>query len=244
MKRPFSILCLPLALAVSVGAQGATRLSGALDGFYSGQWSGGSSNTFGGGGQMLVSFAQPGLNLQLSGSGATISSGGLSANAWVGDADFFWRDAKGSFGASVAHGSVGISIFSADITAYGGFGEWFPTRNLTLRMKGGGITGDASGSYGGVGGEFYFGPNASTDVEYTYISLSGLTIHTGSAGANMQFLNEVPLALRIAYDFTSTSGVTASGVSVSLRYRFGAGGSLVESDRNGPLTWNGALSLL
>ena len=219
-------------------------MSGSLAAAYSrAQGGGSSSNSFGGEAQALVAFANPGLNLQFSGGDETTSGGG-SLNTWVADGDFFWRDGKGSFGASVAHGSLSTGWLSADITAYGGFGEWYARRDLTRRIKGGGFSGDTSGQYGAVGAEYYWGGNLGLFADYTYVRLIGHSVSNVSGGVEWLVSRELPLSLRVGGDFSSGGGVNTTGFSVKLIYRFGLSGSLVDLDRTGPTPWNGALSAL
>jgi len=218
------------------------QISGAVNAGYTHTQSDGEGvNGFGGGGAVLVSLSNPGVNFQLSGGGSRTSASGVDVDTWVADADVFWRDRKGAIGASVAYGSADVFGLSADVTGYGIFGEWYASRWMTLRFNGGGFSGDLKGWYGGGGGEFYLFKNAAIDVEFDYLhptSSSLSDLKTAGLGVEYLFSESLPISLRLSYDHAWSTGVDANSFGIALRYRIGAGGALVDIDRTGPARWN------
>lgn len=233
-----------ILLIATQSASAATRVSALIDAQWdrAGNGPAGNSNAFGGSGMMLLSFDQPGANLQLGGGAATTLSGG-SGTLWAGDADLFWRDSKGAIGASVSHGSIDVDGLNAKLTAYGGFGEWYASNHLTLRFKGGSFSGDASGYYGGGGAVYYIHPYAGLFAEGSYVHMTGLSAWTGGGGVEFMLSSQVPLSIRAGSSYTTSQGAHSTAFFVGLAYRFHLGGTLTDMDRTGPVTWNGAMPL-
>ncbi len=225
-------------------ARAATRLSATADVGWqrAGNGPAGNTNSIAGSGSVLLSFGQPGANLQIGGGGAKAFSGG-SGTLWLGDADLFWRDSKGVVGASVSHGSIAVAGLNPSLTAYGGFAEWFASDRFTMRLKGGGFSGDASGYYGGAGAEFYIHPFAGLFAEGDYVHMTGLSTWTGGGGVEFMLSSSVPLSIRAGSSYTTAPGAHSTAFFVGLKYRFGLGGTLIDMDRSGPVSWNGAMSL-
>lgn len=233
-----------LVAGVLSTAGAAAGVSGVIGADYDRTGSPGDAlNSFGGSGQLLLSFNEPGLNLQLGGGGAKAFTGDAST-VWIGNADFFWRDARGTFGTSVSHGSFQFGDVSPSLTAFGSFGEWYATERLTLRLKAGALTGSYSGTYGGAGAAFYLHRYASLFAEGDYMSMKDVTGWTGTAGVELLLSRRVPLSLRAGTSYSTTEGSSTTSFFVSVRFRINVTGPLVELDRSGPISWNGGLSLL
>ncbi len=242
MRRIASLFAVLMIACPSAGA--ATRVSAMADVQWerAGNGPAGNTNSIAGSGAMLFSFGQPGANLQIGGGGANAFSGG-SGTLWVGDADLFWRDSKGVIGASVSHGSLDIAGLNPSLTAYGGFAEWYTSDRFTLRLKGGGFNGDASGYYGGTGAVFYIHPFAGLFAEGEYVHMTGLSSGTGGGGIEFKLSSRSPLSIRAGSSYTTAQGMHSTAFFVGLKYHFGLEGTLIETDRTGPVSWNGAMSL-
>lgn len=241
--RRFAAVCVGLLVACP-NAGAATKISAVVGAEWdrAGDGPARNTNSAGGSGSMLFAFGEPGLNLQLGGAAAT-SFSGRSSRVWLADADVFWRDDKGVLGASISHGSIKIGGINEELTAYGGFAEWYASQVLSVRFKGGGISGDVSGYYGGVGAEYYIHPSAALFAEGDYVRVRGTAAWTGCGGVEVLLSRNVPLSIRAGSSYTTSEGSHSTSFFLGLKYRFHLGGTLTDIDRNGPVAWNGGLSL-
>ncbi|MDE2184595.1 MAG: hypothetical protein KGJ78_16365 [Alphaproteobacteria bacterium] len=242
MRKTLIIVTAGATIASAQLALADMQYSGSLAGMFESATSAGATvHSYGGGGQFLVSFDQPGFNVQVSGAGATADTG-TSTTMWFGDGDVFWRDPKGTFGASVSHASLSAGYLNAKVTSYGAFGEWYLLHDLTLRIKGGAFSGDASGEYGGAGAEYFPLRDFGLSADYTYVNTTGHSASVIGAGAEYLVSEDLPLSVRIGYDRASGYGATAETFSLQVKYSFGLSGSLIDWSHRGPISWNGALS--
>jgi hypothetical protein len=205
-----------------------------------------SANAWGAQNQGLISFALPGFNLQLDLAETRTQSSGFSIDDFHGAFSGFWRSAFGTIGATFAHeSSSGVSVSS-----YGAFAEWYAAPKLTFRLKGGGGDGSifglaalsSSGGYGGAGVGYYPNRNVEVSLDYTYLTTSGVDVQSYGGALRWQFDTSLPLSMNLGYQhLSSNAGVDGNEVMFSLSYRYGAPGSLLRSDRMGPVDWTAAL---
>lgn len=255
MKYSTIIMLVGLGFAIpqcAWASQGVPELRGSLDTDYTNtKVAGATVATYGGGGDLLVSFPDWGIGLQGGGVYDTLNGKGWSANLWGANSHAFWRDADGMLGASFGYSSLSIASLNADARMYGAFGEYYATDYLTFRAKGGAVNGSiekvsghADGGYAGVGAGYYFLPDFRVNLKGDYVSIN--SIHFATMGASTEYLvsREIPLSISVGYLYTAmTGGSHTNTFMVGLKYRFGPDGSLVEQDRTGPVVWNGLLDL-
>jgi hypothetical protein len=228
-----------MVIMTSAVAAADQHVTGAVDfGFSNAGKLGVKGDDWSGGIAALYSYDH--LNIQLDGSYDRLDpSVGPGLNLWDMDASVFWRDRAGTLGATVAYGSISQAPGSVQVVSYDAFGEWYATRSLTLRAKGGGFTGGGTtqGWHAGTSGEFY--PLADLGVTIDYSYLNGGGGHTHNIGADVEYLisHEYPLSIGAGYEHSSLGSINA--FLIKLRYRFGIEGTLVGIDRNGPVSWDG-----
>jgi hypothetical protein len=240
MKYSTILISIGIGLAVAQGAWADTTFSGALGGGYTWQTvKDVNINLYDGSGSVLATFGNSGFNAQLGGGYANQEIEGHSFGTWSFNGLVFWRDIKGAIGVNASYNSMDISGTNFGYENYGLFGEWYAMNDLTLRIRGGGISGehDVSGAYGAAGGEYYITPDLGLNVDAGYNNLSGIHWATAYAGAEYLILHEYPLSVSLGYQFVGYTGIPGMhGVMVRLNYRFGLSGSLIELDRSGPIT--------
>lgn len=205
------------------------------------------ANSFGGNGSLLASFANPGVNVQLDVGGERLRVDGENSKGWSGALDGFWRDSKGVFGVTAAHG-VPQWADGMHNTSYGVFGEWYFWPELTLRGNGGwsklNANGESrSGGFVGLAAEYYFIPDLGFTLGGDYTSLKGQNIKSTHVATEYQLFRSFPLSLRASYDYQKFGQTNTSAYMFRLKYRFGGSGALVEMDRSGPVEWTGASPL-
>ena len=257
MKLRYAALVLCAALPFVSGANAFdvydVNISGIVGGGYARTT--GDIDLLAGGGAALFSFGKPGFQAQLSADNKHYSASGVTGDLTSITGDFFWRDGKGAIGASVSYhrASAGTSFYgtyyggSVSAESYGAFGEWYVKRYLSLRVKGGGYSGDFSGAYGGAGFGIYPWSNLSVNASYNYLSLNGGG-NEHQIGANVEYLpmRSLPLSISVGYTYDKyNGGGSANTYGIVLKYRFGnpRDDSLTGWDRSGPTQWNGALPL-
>jgi hypothetical protein len=232
-------LAFALTLAVPMAASADQHVTGALDlGFSNAGQLGVKGDDWSGGIAALYSYDH--FNTQIDGSYDRLEpSVGSGINLWDMDASFFWRDRKGTLGATVAYGSISQIPGSVQVLSYGAFGEWYAAHDLTLRVKGGGFNGGSGieGWHAGTSGEFYPLDDLGITIDYSYLNGGGGHIH--NIGADVEYLisHEYPLSIGAGYQHTGLGNINA--FLIKLRYRFGLEGTLVGIDRNGPVSWDG-----
>lgn len=253
MKLRTATLCLCSALAFMVAAN-AVEYSGLVGAGYHHMTD---TDITAGGGAALFSFGNPGFQAQLDASNEHYAEKGVTGDLTTVTGDFFWRDAKGSIGASLSYHRISAGAYgyyyggSEDVVSYGAFGEWYFNRWLSLRVKGGGYSGDLSGEYAGAGFRLYPLPNLALNASYDYLSLNGPYGSGGNADqigtyAEYMPMRSMPVSIAASYSYSKFSGGdSANTFGVVLIYRFGnpRDHSLSGWDRNGPIQWNGALPL-
>jgi len=146
--------------------------------------------------------------------------------------------AAGFYGNNTWIKAVGVTTTYGD---YGLVGEYYPTADFTVRLRGGAVNweGMDGGQLGG-GISFYLVPNVSLNLDAVHLGVSSLHRTTYNVGAEYQPFESFPLAISAAYNYTqynagNSSCICGGGVMFRLTYRFGNGTTLVERDRNGPL---------
>lgn len=212
----------------------------------------GNLNGFSGRGDFLISFANPGFHIQLSGGDEHIDASGGSADIVDISGNVFWRDRMGTLGASVAYHRLSANASFGGIRAsgattaesYGAFGEYYFTRSLTLRIKGGAFSGDFEGYYGGGSASLYPGNNMAVSVEYDYVSLKHEG-HSSRPGASFEILPYEPWPATITFNYARETEYGGDNIfGVVLKWHFGANDNDLRAwDRTGPVQWNGTLKV-
>jgi len=219
---------------------------------------GGSANDFGGEAGGIVPFGG-GFSGQVAGGYHSIDAnhGGGTLNSYDIGGAVAWSSDMGRIGGNVAYADVSGGGVNGSITNYGAFGEYYANDQFTLGLRGGGVTLQGSGAFGGlhgsgstsggyVGGEVvgYVTPDVdiSGQVEYTGIKQGSQT--KLGIDAEWLFSEEIPISGWVGYDYASISGGGVSAdtntVSVGLRYYIGGNGSLVQRHRSGVDGWGSA----
>jgi len=245
-KRTLALVgvCIPFAAASSQ----AVDIGGIAGAGYA--HSSGVSEWAGAGGA-LFAFGNPGFQAQIDAGDEHILVSHVSGDLLHAGGDVFWRDGKGTFGASVTYyslsGGTGSWLFNAKASAesYGLFGEWYTTRWLSLRLAGGRYSGDFSGEYGGAGVGLYPLPDLQLTGTFDYVTLHGgghASVYSG--GAEYMPFRSIPVSVAAEYA-RETGGGSSNTISIVLKYRFGGatGAPLVGWDRRGPVQWNAALPI-
>lgn len=200
-------------------------------------------------GSLLYTADNPGFGFQLDGQDSFYY--GLrhnDAHLWSAGGSVFWRDAKGTVG-------VSGSYFSSDapaapffagktsIESYGAFGEYYPFKNLTLQLKGGGTSGPAglASYFAGGGIVFYDGPDLAVHANFNFTSFtSGQDWSDYDVGAEYLPFNSVPVSITVGYDHAIVAGVGyTSTIYAGLKYHFGSGRVLSDYHRTGPAEYTG-----
>ncbi|MDR3525822.1 MAG: hypothetical protein P4L57_00980 [Rhizomicrobium sp.] len=243
-------LCAGLPLVVCAHAVDISGLAGVGYGRVTG-----GVNEYGGDGAALFSFGNSGFQAQISGGDTHAQTKSISADSAHISADIFWRDPKGSFGTTLSYHriSAGISAYgisgrgNANAESYGAFGEWYASRWLTLRFKGGGYNGDADGAYAGGGLGLYLGRNLVLNGTYDYVTMNGAG-HLSTAGTSLEFMPYQPWPFSTAIQYSratqSGGGKSTDVIGFVLKFRLGQSDMDLRSwDRKGPTQWNGALAI-
>ena len=185
----------------------------------------------------------PNWNVQGDAAYDTLNATGASGHtATVGGAAF-WAGTHGRLGATVAYNEFGVSSTLTHFTTYGAFGVLYASNQVTVGLKGGGLSGAGStASYGG--GEIigYATPNVAISG-----AIDGLTTgstHFSSYGVRGEMLPApaTPVSLFGGYTYQAIGPIHFNVYSVGLKVYFGGpkGESLVDRHRTGVETWGTA----
>jgi hypothetical protein len=201
-------------------------------------------------GALAYTFDDPGFGVQLDAQDNFYFGTKYDlAHLWTAGGSVFFRDNKGTIGLSGSYFSVDapaapIFIGKESVESTGFFGEYYPSRNLTLEMKGGktwGPLGLAS-YYGGAGLTYYEAPDLAFHVEGNFTSFTAANNWTDfNASVEYMPFDSIPMSFSAGYDHTLVSGFTgnASTFFAGIKYHFGAGHVLGEYDRTGPVQYTG-----
>ena len=152
----------------------------------------------------------------------------------------FWQAAKGRIGLTAGYNQLGASGTNFNYEDYGAFGELYATNQITLGIKGGGLTGSGlHASY--FGGEIvgYAMPNLALTGTYDYLSVSGG--HISAYGASVEYLisEKTPFSITGGYTYTDAgSGFHLNTWMIGAKFYFGGKGTtLVDHHRSGAEVW-------
>jgi hypothetical protein len=244
-------LAAALALACSPAAA-QHDFTGLLDGGYayrtrSGGGSG-SANEASVHGAGLFTLDNPGFAVQLEGGDDFLELHGRQQQMWSAGGDIFWRDGKGTFGVSGLYSQIGGPAppwFGQKTSSETGgiFGEYYVFEDLTLQIKGGGSTGSAESSayFGGGGFTFYDSPDLALHAEGSVSTFTAGRDWT-DANASLEYrpFASLPFSVYGGYDWSSFSTMgSVSTVFAGLKIHFGAGRTLLQEQRMGPVEWTG-----
>ncbi len=179
-----------------------------------------------------------------------VSSGGSSIDLWGIGGSLFWAPPMGRAGATFQYANFGVSGFNVNTYSYGVFGEYFASPNITVGLKGGGLTlsnsGSESGGYVSAALIGYIIPDVAITPFVDYTSISSLDTTNFGIGAEWLVSHAIPIAIFGGY---TRSHINISGLgsgdtntfTIGLRiYTNGNGNTLVERHRNGTLGWAGS----
>jgi hypothetical protein len=194
------------------------------------------------------------------------------ATDWKYGGDVFWRDHVGMIGFNGTAESTNADISTSVVTttaiingkttvsppvlsvtttrqnveSVGMFGEFFVLPQLTLRGKGGWITGDYAGYYGDSSVVYYPYRQLAIGLSADYVRTEH-TFGTKSATASLEYLPipSMPFSLALQYTYAQNDGSTINShggeniLGGVLRIYFGnRGSSLRDYQRNEVATWD------
>ncbi|GAA0543395.1 hypothetical protein FHS83_000380 [Rhizomicrobium palustre] len=248
----FTMLMLGAAaiVATSANATDWTGFSGTVTGGYNYSDVKGASNhayDFGG----AANYAFPDLNMY----GARLNVQGyadysenrsksIPVDTWASGGALTLRDYNYALGFAGGYNSSRALGVNAGYGNYGLIGEFYAMPDLTLRLRGGGISGNVGplggdGGYYGGGASYYVTPNLALNADASYSTVSSLHWSNFEIGPEYLISNELPVSVSAAYTQSNINALgrslNSSGFMVRLAWHLGEGNSLVEYDRNGPL---------
>lgn len=253
MKKYLLMTAAALVLGAAVSSAAEADVSGTLSGSYANDTNGGSNDLWNVNGS-LTGRLDGNWGLEATGGYHSLDLGGGLGNLdiWNVGGSAFWAGLQGRLAATVNYYTT--SKFGADlhVTSYGAGGEYYAAPNLTLAVKGGGNTVDASGfgfsgsdNGGYVGGmlQWYVTPDLALSGAVDYAEFAGLNATSETAKLEWLFSHSTPLSLYGGYEHVDASagGFGAIGDAdiffVGMKFYFnGDGGdSLVDRQRNGSL---------
>lgn len=238
-----------LSAALMCGAANAASLDG-FTGLLTGSYSYANPkkadmDTYGFGG--VLGYALPSSNIFVQGGFdyADLAAKDASAITWSGKGAVAWRTHDYVLAAFGSYANLNSGTTSnIGYGSYGALGEWYPTADISLRVRGGGITADiknydGNGGFVGAGASYYVLPQLSLNLDTTYSNVSLMHTTNVSLGAEYLPMAEYPVSLALSYEYNdynvSHASIISNGLMLRLAYHFGTGSSLVEFDRSGPL---------
>lgn len=245
MRFKMFLLGAAAIVATSANATDWTGFSGTItEGYDYSDVKGISNNTYGVGGAVNYAIPDTHLNVQGLVGYSENRSRDAALDTWTSGGAVTWRDANYAVGFAGSYNSSRLLGHSASYGNYGLVGEYYATPDLTVRLRGGGISGgfgalNGDGGYYGGGATYYVTPRLSVTADGSYATLSGLHWSSFEVGPDYLPFEGVPLSLGAAYthDTYNSYGrsLNSDGVMVRLSWHLGDGTSLVDFDRNGPL---------
>jgi hypothetical protein len=201
------------------------------------------------GGDIQANFANAGVNTL-----GTKKIAGTSSDDWTYGADAYWRDYAGDFGVNITDHNIPKGEGETFVSG-GFFGEFFALSDLTLRAKGGRLQGDADGWYGDSGLVFYPLDAIAISLTGDYARLQHGGPQVTDGGLSIEYLpvRDVPVSLSLGYTYARYEHMTGGFAgdsnifSIALKAYFGGGGrngALVDYQRNGATSWDGAPSTI
>ncbi len=243
----FTMLLLGTAaiLATSANATDWTGFSGALTGGYDySDVKGVGNNAYTFGGQANYAVPDSHLNVQGLVSYSELRSQRVPLDTWTSGGAITWRNDAYAFGVNGNYQTERAVGNNINYGTYGVFGEWYPVADLTLRARGGGISGgfaqfNKDGGYYGVGANYYVLPQLALKTDFSYTTLGSLHWTDFEIGPEYMPLEGVPVSLAADYTHEDVGYVGtpthSDGVMVRLTWHLGDGNSLAAFDRSGPL---------
>jgi hypothetical protein len=212
----------------------------------------GGADVYGGQVGGIVPFT-PDFSGQVVGGYHRIDSNGFGADDWNVAGDVAWALPTGRIGVNVGYVTSGLAGIDANVTNYGVYGEYYAAPQVTLGLRGGGVTGSinapgvgGSRTGGYVGGEAigYVTPDFAARATVGYVGIS--SGHQWTAGIHGEYLfsEKTPISGWVGYDYSTigANGFSISGntLSIGLKYYLGGGGSLERHQRTGEDDWGPA----
>lgn len=248
----FTMLLLGAAAAVATSANATdwSGFSGTVTGGYNySDVRGVANNAFDFGGAANYAIPDTHLNVQGFADYSETKSQTVPVDTWSSGGAVSWRDHDYAVGFNGDYNSSRLLGQSASYGNYGLFGEWYATNEFTVRLRGGGISGDfaklhGDGGYFGGGASLYVLPQLALTADASYNTVSNLHWSTFEIGPEYMPLPDVPLSISAAYTHDqigyAQQSLHSDGIMVRLAFHLGQGNSLAEFDRNGPLSVSGA----
>lgn len=249
MKLRIALLGAAALLCGTANAGSLEGFTGIMTGTYSyASPKGTDLNSYGFGG--AVNYAIPSTNFSVQGgfdyNDFTASDDGdtMGEVTWTGHGAVAWRTANYALAAFGSYSNLNMYRENIGYGNYGLLGEYYPTADISLRVRGGGTTAsifdhDFDGGFVGAGASYYVLPELALNLDSTYSNISTLHTTNVSLGAEYMPLPEYPVSLALSYEYNGYaaggSGIVSNGLMLRLAYRFGTGASLAEFDRSGPL---------
>jgi hypothetical protein len=154
----------------------------------------------------------------------------------------YWSAAKGRIGVSLGYSDFGTNHSSSvNWASYSAFGLYYPTDQITLGLRAGGVSGSGiSGSYVGGRATAYATPNLALNADIDSINALHRTITHYGVGGEYLFSETVPISLTLGYSRAnlSSASIHIDKYMVGLKIYFGGkAASLVDRQRSGVETW-------
>lgn len=236
-------LALVPATASAAGMAGTVSLDYENMDFYGGGFS---ANSWGGAAAGVVNVGGA-WNIEADGSYHHASASGLDANNWSITGTAFWMDNKGRIGVQAGY-DAGEGIATVHAFNYGVVGEWFALPNLSIAVKGGGLTGSSgvNGYYAGLQGKAYIIPNLVFSAAIDYSRFSAFHETDYKLEGEWLVSQSTPISVFAGYSNSDFQGagtdVDIWMIGVRLYCNDPPGTSLVDRQRSGTLGWAGAIS--
>lgn len=242
------------ALAQSSESYGMGHLAGTLEAGYDRYDTDGKSvNQWNANGSAVLTIDNPGMNIQVNTGNAALKTSGNDTDIWSYGADAYWRDYAGAFGVNFTQDTF-VTSTGHDFYSGGFFGEFYALSNVTLRAKGGRVQGDQDGWYGSTGLVFYPMNQIAISItgDYSHFKDNGPKVTDGTLQIEYLPVREVPVSLAIGYTYaryqhlSSGFGGDSNIFSVAVKAYFGGvgHGGLIDYQRNGATSWDGAPSTI
>jgi hypothetical protein len=245
MRFTMLLLGATAILAASANATDWTGFSGTLtEGYDYSDLNGVGNNTYTFGGEANYAVPDSHLNVQGLLAYSELKSQHVPLDTWTSGGALTWRDTDFAVGVGGNYHSQRAVGNDINYGTYGVFGEWYPTQDLTLRARAGGISGGGStfskdGGYYGLGANYYVLPELAFKTDFSYATLGPLHWTNFEVGPEVMPFDGIPVSLSAAYTHQNIGYYGqpshSDGLMVRLTWHIGEGGSLAEFDRNGPL---------
>ncbi len=179
-------------------------------------------DTYGFGG--VLGYAIPSSNVAVQGGFdyTDLSAKEAATITWSGNGAIAWRTADYALAVFGSYANLnGGPSANNGYGSYGALGEWYPTSDITLRVRGGGVTSDfedqdGDGGFIGGGASYYVLPQLALNLDATYSTISVLHTTNVSLGAEYMPMPEYPVSLALSYEYNDYNVMPSAVISNGL----------------------------